>query len=65
VSALNALCNESRIEHNQIYTILTKYSITGYFRFVDDILILEKSRTRIDEALSEYNTIHPSIKFTL
>jgi predicted NodU family carbamoyl transferase len=35
------------LEHNQVYNFLTKHKIIGYFRYVDDILIIyDKNKTQ-------------------
>jgi len=46
--------------------ILGKHKVVGYFRYVDDILIIynEKS-TNINNMLFEFNTVSPKPKFTL
>jgi hypothetical protein len=54
------------LEHNHTYTTLIKHQIIGYFRYVDDILIIyNNSKTHIDAMLMEFNTIHPTINFTI
>lgn len=45
--------------------MLIKYQIMGYFRYVDGILIFYKRETRINNMLTEFNTVHPSTTFTL
>jgi hypothetical protein len=38
------------MEHKQLYPILTRYQIMGYFRYVDDILIIyNQNKTNIHE----------------
>jgi hypothetical protein len=65
-SAIIAETYLQNLEHNQIYSILTKYKIIGYFRYVDDILIIyDKNKTHIDTMITEFNTIHPTINFTI
>jgi hypothetical protein len=51
------------IEHNEIYNnILIKHKIKGYFRYVDDILIIyDLQTTNIKNALHEFNNIHKDI----
>jgi hypothetical protein len=45
------------MEHKQLYQILLKHKITGYFRYVDDILIVyNKKQTDIDKTIIEFNT---------
>jgi hypothetical protein len=44
------------MEEKQIYPILIKYQIIGYFRYVDSILLIcEPKKTDIEETLSEFN----------
>jgi hypothetical protein len=52
-------------ELTKIYNILIQHSILGYFRYVDDILIVFNSElTDIHEVNREFNTLAPSIIFT-
>jgi hypothetical protein len=45
---------------------LKKFQITDYYRYVDGILIIYNTRvTNIDNTPSEFNNIHPKIKFTM
>jgi hypothetical protein len=54
------------MESNYIIDILTKNKVTGYFRYVDDILIVtDKNTTDIDEVFTAFNNINPNIKFTM
>jgi hypothetical protein len=54
------------MEHNNIFTILLKHNITGYFRYVDDILLIYNSdRTEINQVLNDFNKIDPAIQFTI
>jgi hypothetical protein len=44
------------MEHKQLYPILRKHQIIGYFRYIDDILILyNQNKANIDEILTEFN----------
>jgi hypothetical protein len=64
-SAIIAEIFLQNLEHNQICNILTKY-IIGYFRYVDDILIIyDINKTHIDTMINEFNTIHLTINFTI
>jgi hypothetical protein len=48
----------------QIYPILLKHKIIGYFRYADDILLIyNQNKTNIEEMLGEFNK-QPTIKFT-
>jgi len=54
------------MEHNAIYNILTLNNILGYFRYVDDILIVyNKSHTNIHKVHKEFNNINNDIQFTI
>jgi hypothetical protein len=54
------------MEHEQIYPILIRQQIIGYFRYVDDILIIyDQNKTNIDHTLNELNKLQSSIKFTM
>jgi hypothetical protein len=50
------------IENTKIFDILLKHHITGYFRYVDDIL---KEKTHIYDVLNIFNNTMPSMKFTM
>jgi hypothetical protein len=53
------------LKHLSIVTILSKH-ILGYYRYVDDILILyNPDTTHIGLVLTEFNKLHPSLTFTL
>jgi hypothetical protein len=44
------------IEHKKLYPIVKKHQIIGYFRYVDDILIIyNRNKTNIEETLTEFN----------
>jgi hypothetical protein len=48
-----------------MYPILIKQQMIAYFRYVDDILILyDQNKTNIEQTLSKFNKLQPSIKFT-
>jgi len=54
------------IENTQIYDILRKSKVQGYFRYVDDILIFYKEiHTNIKEMRDLFNSISPGLNFTL
>jgi hypothetical protein len=45
---------------------LTTFESGGYFRYVDDVLIIYKEdQTNINEVLNQFNNITPGLKFTL
>jgi hypothetical protein len=54
------------MEHKYIYPILNALQIIAHYRYVDDILIIyNKKKTNIEEALKDFNNIQRSIKFTI
>jgi hypothetical protein len=54
------------LENSKIYNLLIDYNISGYFRYVDDILIIYKENTTNTEyLLSSFNKLTPNLKFTL
>jgi hypothetical protein len=53
-------------ECTEIYDILQRNGIIGYFRYVDDILIVyDRTRTNIDGVLDPFNSIMPTMMFTM
>jgi len=54
------------LENTKIFDILKEAKIDGYFRYVDDILIIyNENKTDVDHVLSSFNEITPSLNFTL
>jgi hypothetical protein len=54
------------LENTIIYDILREFKIEGYFRYVDDILILYKeTTTNIEEVLNSFNNINPKLRFSM
>jgi len=54
------------MENTAIYELLVKHKIEGYFRYVDDILVMYKEdKTDILEVPEDFNNMVPSLKFTL
>jgi hypothetical protein len=54
------------IEHTKSAELLLRHKVEGYFRYVDDILIMYKEdRTNTRDILNDFNTITPNMKFTL
>jgi len=54
------------LENTKIYDILKEARIYGYFRYVDDILIIyNENITDTEHVLSSFNDITPSLNFTL
>src|SRR5215510_7637846 len=53
------------IEHTAIYDVLLRNQILGYFRYLDDILIVySHDKTNINEVLKNFNDITPTMQFT-
>jgi hypothetical protein len=54
------------MEHKQLYPILLKYKVTGYFRYIGDILIIyNQKRTNVDETVAKFSKQRPSIKYSV
>jgi hypothetical protein len=54
------------LENTKIFDILTKPGIEGYFRYVDDILLVyNRSLIDIGDVLVSFNGLTPSLRFTL
>jgi hypothetical protein len=65
-SAILAETYIQHMEHKHIYPILINHKITGYFRYVDDILIIyNQNQTNIEETINEFNKLNNNIKFTI
>jgi hypothetical protein len=63
-SAMLAETYIRHMEHKQLYQILLKHKITGYFRYVDDILIVyNQQQTNIDKTIIEFNKQNNHIEF--
>jgi hypothetical protein len=53
-------------EQKQLCPILKEGQIIGYFRYIDNSLIIyNQNKTDIDETLTEFNKQNTSIKFTI
>lgn len=65
-SATLAEVNVQHLEHTFIADILNRHTITDYYRYVDDILIVDKEqKANIANMLEDFNAIHPELKFTM
>jgi hypothetical protein len=55
------------IEHNIIIiNILQNYKIIGYYRYVDDVLLVyNKQITDFNNTLKQFNDINPKLQFTI
>jgi hypothetical protein len=54
------------IESINICDIFQKHNVIGYFRYVDDILLVyNEETTNINLTLQEFNNIHPKLIFTI
>jgi hypothetical protein len=64
-----AILAEAHIENTkrkQKHRILMKRQITGYFSYVDDILLIcDQRKTNIEETLNEFNKQQTTIKFAI
>jgi len=54
------------MENTTIHELLKKYRIEGYFRYVDDTLVVHNNdNTNIYNVLEDFNNLTPKLKFTL
>ena len=54
------------LEHTKITDIIIQQNIIGYFRYVDDILVVyDQSVTDIHKVHKALNNLTPTVKFTL
>jgi hypothetical protein len=54
------------LENTEICNLLIKQNIEGYFRYVDDILIIyNENRTNVSDHLDCFNKLNPKLVFTL
>jgi hypothetical protein len=54
------------LETTNIYNTLLEHNIVGYFRYVDDILIIyNHNKTNIEELLKCFNTLDPKLEFAI
>jgi hypothetical protein len=52
-------------ENSKLFNLLLGHSIEGYFRYVDDILIVyNESKTNTDNLLDHFNNLTTKLKFT-
>jgi len=53
------------MENRAIYELLIKHKVGGYFRYVDDILVMYKDdKTNVPRMLEDFNNLVPNMKFT-
>jgi hypothetical protein len=65
-SAILAELFIQHLEDTKIIKILNEHYIIDYYRYVDDILIVYDTRsTDIDNTLTDFNSIHPQVHFTI
>ena len=54
------------LENTRIYDILLRHQIKGYFRYVDDIMIVyDNNNTDIHKVLEQSNSTSPTLTFTI
>jgi len=53
------------VEHTAIDEVLIRSNILGYFRYVDILVAYNDSITDIEEVLSSFNNLVPTMKFTV
>jgi hypothetical protein len=64
-SAILAETFIQHLEHTIIYQILTKHQIIDYYRYVDNLIVYNELHKNIENALLDFNIVHPKIKFTM
>jgi hypothetical protein len=48
-----------------MYGLLLNHKVEGYFRYVDDILVMHKEdNTNMYRMLDDFNNLAPTMKFT-
>jgi hypothetical protein len=53
-------------EHTQTIKILTKHHISGYLRYVDDILtVYNPQDTETENTITLFNSLHPDLNLTM
>jgi len=53
------------LEHHKIYSLFLSHRVEGYFRYVDDILIVyNEDNTNVDTLLDCFNNLNSKLKFT-
>jgi hypothetical protein len=54
------------IEHTALMDILIRHDIRGYFRYVDDLLLVyDVDHTNVHQVLEQFNAVAPTLAFTL
>jgi hypothetical protein len=54
------------LESSNIYNLLLDHNIIGYFRYVDDILVVyNEDNTNIESLLLQFNNLSPKLEFTI
>ena len=53
------------LEHIHLIHLSNKHKITGYFRCVDDVLLIyDSNHINIQSILDDFNAMHPNLNFT-
>jgi hypothetical protein len=53
------------LENIKIIDILLQYNVTGYFRYVDILIIYNTDTTNVYNLLNSFNNVMPTMNFTL
>jgi hypothetical protein len=64
VWTVSEICIQN-IEQNIIINILQNYKILGYYRYVDDILLVYNKQMTNINTLKQFNEINPKLHFTV
>lgn len=68
VSPTTAILTEAFLqymEHKQLYPILMKYQIIGYFRYINILIMYNQKKINTDETMAEFIKQRTDIKFTI
>ena len=52
------------IEKNRIFPRVQEFGIEKYYRYVDDIFVLDKDDRQTESLVMEFNLLHQNLKFT-
>jgi hypothetical protein len=57
---------QQRMEHKQLYPVLLKHKIIGYFRYISDIsVIYNRKQTNICKTIKEFHKQRTNTKFVI
>lgn len=68
VSPTSAMLTEAylqHMQHKQLYPIVMKYQIIGYFRYINILIMYNQKKINIDETMAKFSKQRTNIKFTI